>query len=72
MTELAPGILTQLGPNAIMNLQKMAQAYQQQAAAAGMSLEELARLAQARANGETDEDIPELVKSFENTEISAN
>lgn len=55
-----------------MNLQKMAQAYQQQAAAAGMSLEELARLAQARQNGETDEDIPELVKNFENTEISAN
>src|SRR5690606_4026700 len=30
MTELAPGILSQLGPNALLSLQKMAQAYQAQ------------------------------------------
>lgn len=72
MTELAPGILAQLGPNALMNLQKMAQAYQQQAAAAGMSLEELAKLAAAKANGSNDEEIPDLVKNFEAAEIDAN
>lgn len=73
MTELAPGILAQLGPTALMNLQKMAQAYQQQAAAAGMSLEDLAKLAAAKANGSVnDEDIPDLVKNFESAEINAN
>jgi nascent polypeptide-associated complex subunit beta len=69
LTELAPGILTQLGPNAIMNLQKMAQVYQQQAAAAGMSLEDLAKMA---ANKKEDEDIPDLIKNFETAEINAN
>jgi hypothetical protein len=72
LTELAPGILAQLGPNALMNLQKMAQNYQQQAEAAGMSLEDLAKLAAAKANGTNDEDIPELVKNFEAAEIDAN
>lgn len=70
---MAPGILTQLGPNALLNLQKMAQAYQQQAAAAGLSMEELAKLAQARATGAADEDeVPELVKNFETADINAN
>lgn len=72
LTELAPGILSQLGPNAISSLQKMAAAYQQQAAAAGLSLDELAKLAVAKANGSQDEDIPELVKNFETAEINAN
>lgn len=76
ITELAPGILAQLGPNALMNLQKMAQAYQQQAAEAGLSLEELAKMAttsgkNAAATG-VDDDIPDLVKSFDNAEIGAN
>ncbi|PJF19518.1 Nascent polypeptide-associated complex subunit beta [Paramicrosporidium saccamoebae] len=71
LTELAPGILSQLGPNAIMNLQKMAQVYQQQAAAAGMSLEELAKMA-ATKGGEDGEDIPDLIKNFETAEINAN
>lgn len=73
LTELAPGILAQLGPNALMNLQKMAQAYQAQAAAAGLSMEELAKLAAAKASGTANEDdIPDLVKNFESAEIDAN
>lgn len=72
LTELAPGILSQLGPNALMSLQKMAQAYQQQATAAGVSLEELAKMASAKAAGADDEDIPDLVKNFESAEINAN
>lgn len=72
LTELAPGILAQLGPNALMNLQKMAQAYQEQATAAGLSMDELAKLAAAKANGAADEDIPDLVKNFESAEINAN
>lgn len=73
LTELAPGILAQLGPNALMNLQKMAQAYQQQATAAGMSLEELTQLAAAKASGSVqDSDIPDLVKNFESADIDAN
>lgn len=56
-----------------MNLQKMAQAYQQQAAAAGMSLEELTQLAAAKASGSVqDSDIPDLVKNFESADIDAN
>ena len=56
-----------------MNLQKMAQAYQQQAAAAGLSMDELAKLAAAKASGAAaDEDIPDLVKNFESAEINAN
>lgn len=71
LTELAPGILSQLGPNAIMNLQKMAQVYQQQAAAAGLSLEELAKMATTK-DTTNDEDIPDLIKNFETAEINAN
>lgn len=55
-----------------MSLQKMAQAYQQQATAAGVSLEELAKMASAKAAGADDEDIPDLVKNFESAEINAN
>lgn len=71
LTELAPGILSQLGPNALLNLQKMAASYQQQAAAAGMSLEELAKMAASHGQG-NDDDIPDLVKNFESAEIDAN
>ena len=69
---MAPGILNQLGPNAIMNLTKMAAVYKQQAAAAGYSMEELANMAAAKASGTNDDDIPDLVKNFESAEINAN
>jgi hypothetical protein len=49
----------------------MAQEYQKKAADAGYSLEELARLAASGKNLD-DESIPDLVKSFEVTDIDAN
>ena len=70
LTELAPGILQQLGPNAIMKLQEMARSYQAKAQAAGMSLDELAELAKGHNQG--DDDVPDLVKSFEAADIDAN
>lgn len=65
ITELAPGILSQLGPNALLSLQKMAQAYQEQAAAAGVSVEEFAKAAAASAAAGNNDDIPELVENFD-------
>lgn len=69
ITELAPGILNQLGPNALLSLQRMAQAYQEQAAAAGVSVEEFAKAAAASAaasaaNAGGDE-VPELVENVD-------
>lgn len=71
MTELAPGILSQLGPNALISLQKMAAAYQAQAAAAGVSVEDYAKAQGAGGAGGSD-DIPELVDNFEAAEININ
>lgn len=71
LTDLAPGILAQLGPRALANLHAMAQEYQRKAAEAGYSLDDLARMA-ASGNGLDDENIPDLVKSFESTDIDAN
>ena len=67
---MAPGILNQLGPNALMSLQKMAQAYQAQAQAAGLSIEEFAKAAAANAGKTTtglddDDDVPELVENLQ-------
>lgn len=71
LTELAPGILSQLGPSALANLHEMARQYQARAAAAGMSLEELAKIA-AQAKDAPEDEIPDLVKNFEAAEIDAN
>lgn len=67
ITELAPGILNQLGPNALMSLQRMAQAYQEQAAAAGVSVEEFAKAAaaSAAAAAANNDDVPELVENVD-------
>lgn len=67
ITELAPGILNQLGPNAMMSLSRMAQAYQEQAAAAGVSVEEFAKAAAASAAAAAhgDDDVPQLVENFD-------
>lgn len=67
ITELAPGILNQLGPNALMSLQRMAQAYQEQAAAAGVSVEEFAKAAaaSAAAASSNNDDIPQLVENID-------
>ena len=54
ITELLPGILTQLGSENLELLQKLAQSFQQ-------NPESLAQL-QKQADGAKDEDIPELVE----------
>lgn len=78
MADLAPGILNQLGSRALDNLKKMAMAYQKQAQDAGITIEELARRAkdgeiELDANigvHDDEDDIPELVESFEKAEVS--
>lgn len=73
LTELAPGILSQLGPNALLSLSKMAAAYQAQAAAAGISVEEFAQQAAARGGidlNDDDDQVPDLVSNFEAANIS--
>ncbi|KAF7728765.1 Nascent polypeptide-associated complex subunit beta [Apophysomyces ossiformis] len=55
LTELIPGILQQMGPESLASLRKLAEAYQ---AAQGGSTE-----------GEDDDEIPDLVESFENADV---
>ncbi|KAG0214321.1 Nascent polypeptide-associated complex subunit beta [Mortierella sp. GBA30] len=53
LTELVPGILSQLGPDSLASLRKLADAYQQSAAG------------QAALAAEDEDDVPDLVESFE-------
>lgn len=57
LTELVPGILSQMGPESLQNLRKLAESYQ---AAMGQG-------AGAAAAGEAaqDDDVPDLVENFE-------
>ncbi|CAO3689144.1 unnamed protein product [Umbelopsis ramanniana] len=55
LTELVPGILSQLGPDSLASLRKLAEAYQ---------------AAQGSANAEDDDEIPELVENFDKAEVS--
>ncbi|KAI8365326.1 NAC domain-containing protein [Radiomyces spectabilis] len=54
LTELVPGILNQLGPDSLESLRKLAEAYQS---------------AQGGAAGEDDDEIPDLVESFDKAEV---
>ncbi|KAJ3109187.1 Nascent polypeptide-associated complex subunit beta [Phlyctochytrium planicorne] len=56
LTELVPGILSQLGPESLNSLRRLAESYQKQQAAAGAS----------GSNDNDDDDVPELVESFDN------
>lgn len=49
-----PGILSQMGPEALNSLRQIAESYQAAAAAAG-----------GPKDGEDDDDVPELVENFE-------
>ncbi|KAF9098412.1 Nascent polypeptide-associated complex subunit beta [Mortierella sp. AM989] len=64
LTELLPGVLNQLDPNSLANLRRLAQSYQQsaagQAAMAGTG---------AEVDDGDDDDIPDLVESFEDASI---
>jgi hypothetical protein len=50
-----PGILSQLGPDSLASLRKLAEAYQS---------------AQGSGNADDDDEIPELVENFDKAEIS--
>lgn len=52
---LVPGILSQLGPDSLASLRKLAEAYQ---------------AAQGNAGGDDDDEIPELVENFDKAEVS--
>lgn len=52
---LVPNILSQLGPDSLASLRKLAEAYTQQGGAG--------------AAGEDDDEIPDLVESFDKAEV---
>ncbi|ORY96171.1 NAC domain-domain-containing protein [Syncephalastrum racemosum] len=54
LTELVPGILNQLGPDSLASLRKLAEAYQS---------------AQGGAGNDDDDEIPDLVESFDKAEV---
>lgn len=57
LTELVPGILNQLGPDSLASLRKMAESYNAGRATGGKDKEP-----------EDDDDVPDLVESFEVSE----
>ncbi|KAL1927972.1 hypothetical protein VTP01DRAFT_3377 [Rhizomucor pusillus] len=56
LTELVPGILSQLGPDSLASLRKLAEAYTSAQGAAG-------------AGNDDDDEIPDLVESFDKAEV---
>ncbi|KAI7882500.1 NAC-domain-containing protein [Lichtheimia hyalospora FSU 10163] len=56
LTELVPGILSQLGPDSLASLRKLAEAY-------------TASQGGAAAAGDDDDEIPDLVESFDKADI---
>ncbi|KAG8755241.1 Nascent polypeptide-associated complex subunit beta [Serendipita sp. 396] len=64
LTELVPGILNQLGPDSLASLRKLAESYQ--ALQQGQQ-----RAAAASKETEDDEDVPDLVESFEVPDTAA-
>jgi len=59
LTDLVPGILSQLGPDSLASLRKLAAQYQSQSAAAGVAG------AEGKEDEDDDDDVPDLVESFE-------
>ena len=60
VTELIPGILNQMGPDSLADLKRLAESYQSMGGAQGLS--------RGAGNGEKeadDDDVPDLVESFE-------
>lgn len=55
MTDLIPNILSELGPDSLANLRRMAESYQKTAAGQ----------AALAADQDDDDDVPDLVESFE-------
>ncbi|KAG0225130.1 Nascent polypeptide-associated complex subunit beta [Actinomortierella wolfii] len=57
LTELVPSILSQLGPDSLATLRKLAESYQQSAAG------------KAALGGDDDDEVPDLVDSFDKADI---
>ncbi|KAF9200801.1 Nascent polypeptide-associated complex subunit beta [Haplosporangium sp. Z 27] len=63
LTELVPGILNQLGPDSLNNLRKLAETYQKSAAGQAALAAEVI---------DDDEEVPDLVESFEDASLEEN
>ncbi|CED82509.1 nascent polypeptide-associated complex subunit beta [Phaffia rhodozyma] len=59
LAELVPGILSQLGPESLASLRKLAEAYQQ------MESQQQATGAGKAPEGDDEDDVPELVDNFD-------
>ncbi|KAF9973920.1 Nascent polypeptide-associated complex subunit beta [Actinomortierella ambigua] len=57
LTELVPSILSQLGPDSLASLRKLAESYQQSAAG------------KAALAADDDDEVPDLVESFDKADI---
>ncbi|KAG8905992.1 Nascent polypeptide-associated complex subunit beta [Tulasnella sp. 403] len=66
LTELVPGILSQLGPDSLASLRKLAAQYQSQTNAAAAASNGAAGATETKEDD--DDDVPDLVESFEPTE----
>ncbi|KAG8858781.1 Nascent polypeptide-associated complex subunit beta [Tulasnella sp. 330] len=64
LTELVPGILSQLGPDSLASLRKLAAQYQNDAAA-GRHVAGANGGGAAAAADDDDDDVPDLVESFD-------
>lgn len=61
LTELVPGILNQLGPDSLASLRKLAESYQ----AIQPNRADAGNAIAGGADDEDDDDVPELVETFE-------
>jgi len=71
LTELVPGILSQLGPDSLASLRKLAAQYQNDAAAGRHTAVSNGANAAAQED-EDDDDVPDLVESFDVEEKEEN
>jgi len=73
LTELVPGILNQLGPDSLASLRKLAESYQaiQQSQAARGGVPGGAVAGEAPAGDDDDDDVPDLVESFDVDDAAA-
>ncbi|KAG0228225.1 nascent polypeptide-associated complex subunit beta [Mortierella sp. GBAus27b] len=62
MAELIPDLLKQLGPDSMANLRRLAESYQKSAAAGADS---------AAGAQDDDDEVPDLVESFEDVSVEA-
>jgi len=65
LTELVPGILSQLGPDSLASLRKLAAQYQNDAAAGRNVSSTNGGAAVTAGEDDDDDDVPDLVESFD-------